>query len=92
MKDKTVILIEDIVDTGKTLKFLKGLILDKGAKKVLICSMIDRVVKNREINPDFTGFQVEDTRFLVGYGLDVDEQYRLLPDVFVIDEKISDGL
>jgi len=87
LNGKTVILIEDIVDTGKTLKYLKKFILDKGAKKVLICSMINRIIKDREINPDFSGFPVEDSRFLVGYGLDVDEQYRLLHDVFAIEEK-----
>ena len=90
LKNKTVILVEDIVDTGKTLVYLKKYILDKGAKKVLICSMINRMVEGRKINPDFSGFEVEDSRFLVGYGLDVDENFRNLPDVYAIDRESPD--
>lgn len=82
---KNIIIVEDIVDSGRTLKYLKGYFENRGAKSVKICSLLDkpegRVV---DIDPDYFGFTVED-RFIVGYGLDYNQKYRHLPYISALD-------
>jgi hypoxanthine phosphoribosyltransferase len=82
---KTILLVEDIVDTGRTISFLKDHFQQQGAKAVHICTLIDkkerRVVK---VSADYIGFDVAEG-FLVGYGLDFAEQYRHLPEVFHLE-------
>ena len=82
---KDVLLVEDIVDTGATVKEVKRLMLEQGARRVRICTLLDKhACRKHDVELDFVGFQVED-RFLVGYGMDVDERYRELPFVAAID-------
>lgn len=79
---KDIVLIEDIVDTGLTLKKIVANIKTKNPASVRICALIDKVERREEIvNLDYCGFQVPDG-FLVGYGLDHDEKYRTLPDIY----------
>lgn len=84
----TVLLVDDILDSGRTLNFAIKHVLNKGASKVLSCCLLDkperRVVK---VNADFIGFEIPDT-FVVGYGLDYDSHYRELPYIgkVVFDE------
>ena len=82
---KHVLVIEDIVDTGKTLHYLVELLKDRGAADVKLCALLDkpdrRVV---EIGADYTGFQIPD-EFVVGYGLDYDQKYRNLPYIGVVE-------
>lgn len=81
---KHVLVIEDIVDTGKTLHYLLELLKDRGAADVKLCALLDkpdrRVV---EIGADYTGFQIPD-EFVVGYGMDYDQRYRNLPYIGVV--------
>lgn len=75
----TVILVDDILDTGRTLSFAAQHILAKGAKSVRTCTLLDK--PSRRVVPfkaDFVGFKIEDY-FVVGYGLDYDSHYRELP-------------
>ena len=79
IKDKNVIIIEDIVDTGRTLSYLKEYLKSKEPRSLKICSMLDK--KERRVcklDADYVGFNIPD-KFVVGYGLDVDEKYRNLP-------------
>jgi hypoxanthine phosphoribosyltransferase len=74
-----VILVDDILDTGRTLAFAREHVLKKGAKSVHSCALLDK--PSRRVLPfqaDFTGFIIEDA-FVVGYGLDYDSRYRELP-------------
>ncbi len=81
IKDKDVIIIEDIVDTGRTLSYLKEYLKEKEPKSVKICALLDKKERRVcELNADYVGFDIPD-RFVVGYGLDVDEKYRNLPYV-----------
>lgn len=81
---KPVILVEDIVDTGLTLNRIIRLIREKGPESVKVCALIDkRERREEEVVVDYCGFEVE-KGFLVGYGLDFDEQYRYLPDIYVL--------
>jgi hypoxanthine phosphoribosyltransferase len=81
---KTVIIVEDIVDTGLTLHHIVELIKERDPESVKICALIDKLERReQEVAIDYCGFQVE-KGFLVGYGLDHDEQYRYLPDIYVL--------
>ena len=80
LNDKNVLIVEDIIDTGHTAKFLMDFIRHNFKTKSLkFCSLLDKKVKREvEIDPDYYGFETED-KFLVGYGLDYDGYYRNLP-------------
>ena len=85
MKDKDVLVVEDIVDSGRTLSYLMEMLRDRGPKSLHLCTLLDkperRVVK---VNVDYTGFQIPD-KFVVGYGLDYDQHYRNLPYIGVVE-------
>ena len=85
-----VLLIEDIVDSGRTTDFLLGHLKAKGAASVRLCVLLDK--PSRRVVPvtiDYLAFSVPD-HFLVGYGLDVDQRFRNLPAVFSV-EVSADG-
>ena len=79
IEGKSVIIVEDIVDSGVTLNYLKGYLKGRNPKSVEVCSLLDKPSGRRaEIEPDYYGFTVGDM-FIVGYGLDFDQRYRQLP-------------
>ena len=86
LNDKNVLIVEDIIDTGHTAKFLMDFIRHNFKTKSLkFCSLLDKKVKREvEIDPDYYGFETED-KFLVGYGLDYDGYYRNLPYIGYIE-------
>ena len=78
---RDVILIEDIVDSGHTLAFLRDTLLARGPRRIRIATLLDKKERReREVPLDYVGFTVPD-RFVVGYGLDYAERYRHLPYV-----------
>lgn len=84
IKGKNVLIIEDIIDTGKTMKFLIEYIKGMGAKSVKSCVLLDKKARRtEEIDADYVGFSIEDL-FVIGYGLDYDEKYRNLPYIGVV--------
>ena len=85
IKGKDVIIIEDIIDTGRTLSYLMEYLRSKGPKSLKICSLLDK--KERRVckmDADYVGFDIPD-KFVLGYGLDVDEKYRNLPYIGYFD-------
>lgn len=79
VEDRNVIIIEDIVDTGRTLTYLKEHINNKHPKSLKICTLLDKKERREfELDPDYVGFDIPD-KFVIGYGLDYDEKYRNLP-------------
>lgn len=85
IRGKDVILIEDIVDTGFTLRTILDLMRFRGAKSVKLCALLDKAERRRVVVPiDYLGFPVDDV-FVIGYGLDFDERYRNLPYIGVLD-------
>ncbi len=79
-----VILIEDIIDSGRTLQRLSELLSDRGAHSVKLCTLFDKPERRQvPICADYVGMQIPDA-FIVGYGLDYNEQYRSLPYVGVL--------
>lgn len=82
---KDVLIIEDIVDTGRTLRKTYDLLKFRNPKSLKICSLLDKPSRRVvEIDIDFTGFKIED-HFVVGYGLDYDEYYRNLPYIGILE-------
>jgi hypoxanthine phosphoribosyltransferase len=84
MREKNVILVEDILDTGLTLTFLKKILLAHQPKALRIAALLDKPSRRKQpIQADYVGFTIPD-EFVVGYGLDYAERYRNLPDICVI--------
>ena len=84
MADCDVLIIEDIVDSGNTLKFLVDHIKSKGPRSVKTCAFLDKPSRRKvDINPDYVGKEIPD-KFVFGYGLDLFEKYRDLPYVAVV--------
>jgi hypoxanthine phosphoribosyltransferase len=89
VRGRSVLVVEDIVDTGRSMAFLKKYLLEeKGAAEVRIASLLDKPSRRKvDIQVDYVGFTVAD-QFIVGYGLDLDQKYRNLPDIrFVTEEE-----
>jgi hypoxanthine phosphoribosyltransferase len=85
IRGRDVLLIEDIVDTGYTLRTILDLLRFRGAKSVKLCALLDKASRREvEVPIDYLGFSIEDV-FVVGYGLDYDERYRNLPYIGVYD-------
>ena len=83
--NKQVLVIEDIVDTGLTLYYLKERLLAREPKEVKIYALLDKPARREvPLKVDYVGFVVPDA-FLVGYGLDYQEKYRHLRDIFIIE-------
>ncbi|HEX9945827.1 MAG TPA: hypoxanthine phosphoribosyltransferase [Thermoanaerobaculia bacterium] len=87
IRGKDVLLIEDIVDTGWTLRTILDLLRFRGARSVKLCALLDKAAAREvEIKIDYCGFAIE-RLFVVGYGLDFDERYRNLPYIAVLDSE-----
>lgn len=79
IRGKDVIIVEDIIDSGITLQYLKGYFENRGAASIKVCALLDKPEgRKTDIVGDYIGFTVDD-RFIVGYGLDFDQRYRQLP-------------
>lgn len=82
---KDVLLIEDIVDTGLTISYIKKLLLSRNPKSLKICAFLDKPARRKtDLNIDYTGVKIPD-KFVVGYGLDYNEKHRNLPYIAVIE-------
>lgn len=83
IKDKHVIIVEDIFDTGLTLKYLVGNLSSRGPKSIKVCTLLKKQISNQaDVKLDFVGFEIPD-KFVVGYGLDVADRFRNLPMVAI---------
>ena len=86
IRDRNVIIVEDIVDSGYTLECLYNKLLLQQPRSLKICTMIDKRARREvEIDADYVGISMDDG-FIIGYGLDHDERYRNLPDIYVVEE------
>jgi len=85
---KHVLIVEDILDTGATLFFIRNLIRLRGPESVKICTLLDKPARRKaDICADYVGFEVPD-KFIIGYGLDYGEKYRNLPYIGVLRPEI----
>jgi hypoxanthine phosphoribosyltransferase len=85
IKGRDILIVEDIVDTGLTLQYLVDWLKERNPHSLKICVFLDKRKRRKvSLEADYVGFTVDDG-FVVGYGLDFDEQFRFFPDVYVID-------
>ena len=88
IEGKNVIVVEDIIDTGYTISYLKRILTERRPKKLKICTLLDKPSRREvEISGDYVGFEVPN-EFVVGYGLDFDQDYRNYPDVGVLKQEV----
>lgn len=85
LKDKDVIVVEDIIDSGRTLSYLMEMLEDRGPRSLRLCTLLDKPDRRvADVRVDYTGFRIPD-QFVVGYGLDYDQRYRNLPYIGVVE-------
>lgn len=88
--NKHVMIVEDIIDTGLTMKNLKEIFSVRQCKSFKICTLLDKKERRKvEIEADYIGFEVPD-EFVVGYGLDYDGRYRNIPEICVLKSEVYD--
>ncbi len=88
IEDCDIIIVEDIIDSGRTLSYLCEYLRQKGAKSVRTCTMLDKPSRREvEFVPDYCGYSVPD-EFVIGYGLDYAEMYRALPYIGVLKPEV----
>ena len=90
VKDRHVLILEDIYDTGNSLDFTYRHLLSKGPASLKICTLLDKPERRKPgitLKPDYVGFTVPN-EFVVGYGLDYNEQYRNLPYVGILKSEV----
>lgn len=86
IRGKDVIIVEDIIDSGYTLEALHAKLMLQQPRSLKIATLIDKRARREvDIEADYVGFTMDDG-FIIGYGLDLDENYRNLPDIHVIEE------
>jgi len=84
IEGKDVLIVEDIVETGLTMEFLTKYLYDKKCKHVKICTLLQKPLKMKsDVFIDYVGFMIGE-EFVIGYGLDFDEKYRTLPEIFLL--------
>jgi len=84
IEGKEVLIVEDIVDSGRTLQFLKERLALSNPDSIKICALLDKKVRREvEIEADYLGKEIEDV-FIVGYGIDFNEDYRYLPEIYYV--------
>jgi hypoxanthine phosphoribosyltransferase len=85
LEGRDVVIVEDIVDTGLTLAYLQEILRAREPRSLKTCCLLSKPSRRKvDVAVDYIGFTIED-RFVVGYGLDVDEKYRQRPDIQVLD-------
>lgn len=86
LKGKDVLVVEDIVDSGRTLSYLLEILQERGPASLRLCTLLDKPDRRViDVKVDYTGFQIPD-EFVVGYGLDYDQMYRNLPYIGVVEK------
>lgn len=88
LKDRHVLIVEDILDSGMTLSYLKSILIERSPASIKICTLLDKPERRQaDVFADYTGFNVPD-EFVVGYGLDYNSKYRNLPYIGVLKPEI----
>jgi hypoxanthine phosphoribosyltransferase len=87
MRDKSVLIIEDIIDSGLSMREVHRYVkVDRGAKDVRTATFLDKAAARKvEFKPDYVGFSI-DPKFVIGYGLDYAEKYRNIPEIQVLSD------
>ncbi len=88
IEGKDVIIVEDIIDSGYTMKYLKNLLQTRNPSSIKVCTLLDKPSRREaEVSADYVGFEVEN-EFVIGYGLDYDGLYRNLPFIGILKRSV----
>lgn len=88
IEGKHILIVEDIIDSGLTLKYLKEILSARGPASIKICTLLDKPSRRKEyVNVDYVGFEVPNA-FIVGYGIDYAERYRNLPYIGILKPEL----
>ena len=88
IQGRDVIIIEDIIDSGNTLSYLKRLLEQRNPNSVKICTLLDKPERRKvDLKADYVGFVIPD-EFVVGYGLDYDEKFRTYDEVYILKREV----
>ncbi|MEK6742219.1 MAG: hypoxanthine phosphoribosyltransferase [Nitrospirota bacterium] len=91
IRGKDVLLVEDIMDSGVTIDYLKKMLLDRGPASLKVCVLLDKPDRRKvQIEADYAGFRIPN-KYVVGYGLDYQDRYRNLPYIAVLPHDERDG-
>lgn len=92
MYNANILVVEDIVDTGNTLKYVLAKLQERGPKSVKVCTMLNKQARRTtDLKADYVGFEIDDL-FVIGYGLDFDQKYRNLPYISYLEEDDVESL
>lgn len=86
--NRDILIVEDIVDTGQTIKTITKMLKDRGANSIEIVSLLNKTANN-DLTPKYVGFNIPN-KFVIGYGLDFDEKYRNVPYIGVLKKEFYD--
>ena len=88
LEGKNVLIVEDIIDSGRTLAYLIEVLKQRGPKDIRLCTLLDKPERRvkKQVTVDYTCFTIPD-EFVVGYGLDYDQKYRNLPYIGVVEQE-----
>ena len=85
IEGKDVLIVEDIIDSGRTLSYLIEILKKRGPKSLRLCTLLDKPERRvKDVKVDYVGFNIPD-EFVVGYGLDYDQKYRNLPYIGIVE-------
>ena len=88
LEGKDILIVEDMLDSGMTLDYIKGMLLDRNPASIRICALLDKPARRKvDLQADYVGFTIPD-EFVIGYGLDYDEKYRNLPYIGVLKPEV----
>lgn len=88
LADKDILIVEDILDSGLTLSYIKKILQDRGPRSIKIATLLDKPSRRKvDLMADYIGFSVPD-EFVIGYGLDYDEKYRNLPYIGILKPEV----
>ena len=88
IRDKSILIVEDIIDTGRTMSYLMDILRDRGPADLKLCALLDKPDRRvADVSIDYTGFVIPD-EFIVGYGLDYAQKYRNLPYIGIIKPEV----
>ncbi|TDX59120.1 hypoxanthine phosphoribosyltransferase [Orenia marismortui] len=92
IEDKHVLIVEDIIDTGLTLKHVINMLKTRKPKSIKVCTLLDKPERRteKEVEADWNGFEIPN-EFVIGYGLDYDEKYRNIPYIFIPEPELYEG-
>jgi len=83
---KDVLIVEDIIDSGISMQFIHRWLAERSQRSLKVCALLDKPSRRRvAFEADYVGFSIDDF-FVVGYGLDYDENFRFLPDIYIVND------